>query len=646
MKNSKRFFAFMLAMVLGFSRIVYAGSNVYFDTHDVIAVDDYAMYASELGENGYELYYPSTELEIDESYPKAPDAEDSETGTNYPETPDVDDPETEEVYPETPDEEWLGETSDEEDEEMDEAESKENEQEQAVRAERPVINLNEVDWDELMIEAFSAGICPHAMMCGCPLIGDGTIGTGGAPWRMFNCNVLVVDEGTIANTNPWWQYRARIERIIFAGSINAGTSLASMFSNFPNLYYIWGLQNLDTSNVTNMSSTFNWSPSLTILDLSSWDTRNVTTMSGMFSNATGLSVLNMAGWNTGNVTNMSSMFSNASRLTNLNISTWNTSNVTNMNAMFNNASNLNSLNLSGWNTSRVTNMNGLFAGTFALSELTLGRNFRFIGTTASLPTIQANNFFTGRWRNVRLGNVGTASNPRGAYSLTSMQLMSQFDGNRLADTWVWETTNEVLLASLWQPNSTPALAPPAVMPMTSGLFMAQSNLSAWDNNRQIVLGRAGRTPVNIAHQSLTQGNTAASGWKPIRTYGINNATAYQIRIRTTGYENIRLTARMVATGSGPNIWTLAYSTSPTGPFTRITVPGSTTTNRQAPSAAFRTDTYADFSWAQSMAFNNILLPASIANQNAIYLRIVYDGTIVNRNGNIGLNHVTITGTSR
>ncbi|MCL2225543.1 MAG: dockerin type I domain-containing protein [Defluviitaleaceae bacterium] len=194
----------------------------------------------------------------------------------------------------------------------------------------------------------------------------------------------------------------------------------------------------------------------------------------------------------------------------------------------------------------------------------------------------------------------------------------------------------VVLAALTQPDGQDrTVNPPGSKPMTSGLFRQHSNLTAWDNGSQVPIGRPGNTPVNFRHQSTV------TGWKPHSIHGVDNASAFQFRLRTAGHENIQFTAMMKATGSGPDYWELAYSTSPTGPFTLI--PDVRSPRMQAPSA-FRTDTFADFNWSGAMAFPNIELPASMADRDVIYLRVVYDGRVVIANGNIAINNVVITGT--
>ena len=108
--------------------------------------------------------------------------------------------------------------------------------------------------------------------------------------------------------------------------------------------------------------------------------------------------------------------------------------------MFRRASSLLRLDLSGFNTSNVTNMENMFYGTVSLRELVLGPSFHFQSANAALPEPPTNTQFTGRWQNV---GAGTVDNPEGAYVFTSAELMANFDGETMADTWVWQKTEQV-----------------------------------------------------------------------------------------------------------------------------------------------------------------------------------------------------------
>ncbi len=137
---------------------------------------------------------------------------------------------------------------------------------------------------------------------------------------------------------------------------------------------ISGLENLDTTNVTDMSDMF-LSCLLASLDLSNFNTSNVTNMRGMFYDMSNLTNLDVSNFDTSKVTDMSDMFCYMRNLTNLDLSSFDTSKVTNMWSMFLGMSNLTSLNLSSFNTSKVTNMNEMFCESKKLSTITYGADF-------------------------------------------------------------------------------------------------------------------------------------------------------------------------------------------------------------------------------------------------------------------------------
>ena len=208
------------------------------------------------------------------------------------------------------------------------------------------------------------------------------------------------------------------------GGINANSLSLYLFSNFSNVSEIVGLENINTSNVTNMAGMFEYDSSLSTLDLSMWDTSNVNNMSGIFSNLSGLTELNISNWdlssiqsgshlfsstsslNTVNMSNFtfptdsSYFFSGVSNLSNLTLTGANTDHVTNMSYMFAGLNSLTTLDLKDFNTNKVTDMCGMFAGSNSISELDLS-NFNtdsitnidsmFIGMT-NLSTLNISNW--------------------------------------------------------------------------------------------------------------------------------------------------------------------------------------------------------------------------------------------------------------
>ena len=156
---------------------------------------------------------------------------------------------------------------------------------------------------------------------------------------------------------------------------------SNMFPGSNNIISIDFGDNIDTSNVTNMSGMFYGSSLLASLDLSSFNTSKVTNMSNMFFNCSSLVSLDLSSFDTSNVADMSSMFAGCSSLVSLDLSSFNTSKVTNMNNMFVNCSSLVSLDLSSFDTSNVTDISEMFAGCSSLSSLDL-RGFNFGSATS------------------------------------------------------------------------------------------------------------------------------------------------------------------------------------------------------------------------------------------------------------------------
>ncbi|MCL1821058.1 MAG: metallophosphoesterase [Oscillospiraceae bacterium] len=168
----------------------------------------------------------------------------------------------------------------------------------------------------------------------------------------------------------------------------------------------------------------------------------------------------------------------------------------------------------------------------------------------------------------------------------------------------------------------------------SGVFANVSNLTAWSNNTQKAVGGTGRTPI-VFNNAQTTG-----GWKPVSVAGLDNADAFQIKLSTVGYENIRFTCTQKSTGSGPDAFLLAYSVgNPEGPYTVIS--GSETGTNGIPAISrMSNDTYA----ALQPSYANFVLPAEMENEAEVYLRVVFNGlTNLGANGNTSINDIVIIG---
>ena len=215
------------------------------------------------------------------------------------------------------------------------------------------------------------------------------------------------------------------------GGVIANYNSSDLFCRFSKLTEIENVNLLDTSNVTTMTSMFNYCGKLATLNVSKFDTSNVTNMSYMFSNCSRLTSLDVSNFNTSNVTNMSHMFSSCSKLTGLDVSKFDISKVTDMSFMFYSCGSR-SLDVSNFNTSNVTNMSHMFSSCsstsldlskFDTSNVT-DMSYMFY-SCSSLPSLDVSNF-----------NTSNVTNMSGMFydcrSLTSLDL-SNFDTSNVTN---------------------------------------------------------------------------------------------------------------------------------------------------------------------------------------------------------------------
>ncbi len=101
-----------------------------------------------------------------------------------------------------------------------------------------------------------------------------------------------------------------------------------------NMTEIDGLENLNTSAVTDMESMFFGCYALTQLDLSSFNTSAVTNMNGMFSMCQALTQLDLSSFNTSNVKDFNCMFAFCNKLKMIDVSSFDISKATDMRQMF------------------------------------------------------------------------------------------------------------------------------------------------------------------------------------------------------------------------------------------------------------------------------------------------------------------------
>ncbi|EHE1139511.1 BspA family leucine-rich repeat surface protein [Listeria monocytogenes] len=326
-----------------------------------------------------------------------------------------------------------------------------------------------------------------------------------ATWNFDDTTgTLTISGGTLVNPSTSIQDLtgipvSEITNIVLEDKVIASGDCSLLF--YAQVMTSLDLRNLDTSQVTNMYAMFYYNAA-TSLDLSNFDTSSVTDMSCMFyyNAATSLELNN---FNTSQVTDMSYMFT-GSPATNLDVSSFDTSKVTTMREMFCYSA-ATSLDLSNFDTSNVTNMFLMFAGASQLQNLTLGSQFQFVGTDVNLPDPTPTADYTGKWQNV---GSGTVDRPKGLFVGTATELMTQYDGSTMADTYVWQ----------------PVLAP-VVVNVKDSTLMQGDTWNASDN----FLGATDDAGASVSFQDITVSgsvDTTQSGVYPVTyTYGGVTSTA-------------------------------------------------------------------------------------------------------------------------
>ena len=207
-----------------------------------------------------------------------------------------------------------------------------------------------------------------------------------------------------ASKMPQWYGSSTVIKISFLDKV-VPENIEYWFDSLTNLTTIENMNNLDTSNVTDMREMFSGCSGLTNIDVTNLDTSNVTDMSGMFDGCGGLMSIDLSNLDTGNVIDMSSMFHNCISLTNIDVSGFDVGKVKNMKYMFWNCKSAESINVSTWsNTNNVEYMDSMFSGCTKLTNIDVSKfntsNVTEMGAMfancTSLTSINVENFDTSK----------------------------------------------------------------------------------------------------------------------------------------------------------------------------------------------------------------------------------------------------------
>ena len=149
-----------------------------------------------------------------------------------------------------------------------------------------------------------------------------------------NENAHLINDGMKISDLPNY---ASLEEVVFEESFKKfkPTTLSSFFEELKSLTSISGLENLNTTHVTDMSKMFYYCHGLNSLDLSAFNTAKVNNMYRMFYYCFAKTI-DLSSFNTANVENMDEMFAGASLVVNIYTSdSFKTDKLTNSKDMFN-----------------------------------------------------------------------------------------------------------------------------------------------------------------------------------------------------------------------------------------------------------------------------------------------------------------------
>lgn len=148
------------------------------------------------------------------------------------------------------------------------------------------------------------------------------------------------------------------------------TNMRQMFGWDWALTEIKGLEDLDVSNVTDMSSMFYRCFALPSLNLSKWSTNSLTKMNGITTEMSALTSVDFTDWDTSKVSDFNSIFSGDDHLSDIKgVSDWDMRKATNIAYMFMNCKALTYFDVSKWRFENLTSLNHAFYSCNNLKEL-------------------------------------------------------------------------------------------------------------------------------------------------------------------------------------------------------------------------------------------------------------------------------------
>ena len=202
----------------------------------------------------------------------------------------------------------------------------------------------------------------------------GTLGAGSHGEKITNdgfYHILGSIGASSSVFNGNWNWNDELTQIVIDPGVIANEDASYLFAELSHLNKIVGLENLDTSHVTQMRAMFKDCAQLTGLDLNHWNTTQVTSMDEMFYGCQNLATLALENFQTAQVVGMHQMFADCRSLTKLDLSHFNTAKVIYMDAMFENCTQLVQLLLNNFTTAQAIYLEAMFKNCINLRSLDL-----------------------------------------------------------------------------------------------------------------------------------------------------------------------------------------------------------------------------------------------------------------------------------
>lgn len=176
-----------------------------------------------------------------------------------------------------------------------------------------------------------------------------------------------------------------VDDVASAKKIKLAPGSSGLFQGLSGLQSI-NLDNLDTSEVTNIGCMFMGDAALKSIDMSPFAGAKLKDINGLFQECSSLTSVDLSMLDTSETSTMSSLLWQCSNLETVNLGDMQTNSVIDMSYAFCMCPKLQTLDLSSFDTSHVTNMAAMFTGDSALA--TIYASNKFVTTAVTDPSAQ------------------------------------------------------------------------------------------------------------------------------------------------------------------------------------------------------------------------------------------------------------------